>query len=97
MSIFAKKTIKVYKEGKLVNTIQTNMSRKRYFEDVGKTVANSSYSGDRLKLKPSGSYDAASGKLAGYKQSFYRSLGGKQVKYTYDASYKYPAKRERRK
>lgn len=97
MSIFAKKTTKVYKNGKLVNTIKQDMSRKKYFEDLGKTVTNSNYSGDKLSLKPSGSDDAALGKVTGFKHSFSRTLGGKPVKYVYDVSYKYPTKRRRRK
>lgn len=97
MGIFAKKTTKVYKDGKLVNTIESNMSKKKYYEDLGKTVTSANYSGDKIKFKPSGSDDAAIGKVSGYKHSFFRSLGNKQVKYTYDATYKYPKQRKGRR
>ena len=97
MAIFAKKTVKVYKDGKLVNTIKTDMSKKKYYEDLGKTVMNAQYSGDKLRFSPVSSDDAVQGKAGGYRHSFFRTLGGKQVKYTYDAQYKYPTARKRRK
>lgn len=94
MAIFARKTTKVYQDGKLVNTIKTNMSKKKYHEDLSKTVVRAASSNDKVKLKIGFMDDAAVGKVDGVKQTGYRTMGGKSVKWVWDSSYKYPVSKK---
>lgn len=95
--MFVRKTTKVYKNGKLINTIKTDMSKKKYHEDLTKEIVGANASGDKVKLKIGFMDDAANGKVDGLKHTAYRTLGGKSVKYVYDSSYKYASPHKKRR
>lgn len=94
--MFAKKVTKVYRDGKLVNTIKTSMSKKKYHEDLAKTITGAQSSGDKVKLRLGSESQSASGKVDGLKRTGFRTLGGKSVKYSWDSSYTFPVEKSRK-
>lgn len=94
---WVKKTTKVYKDGKLVNTIEENMTESKYRKDLTKRIAGNQFSGHKTRLFLGLSQDVEEGKISGMRTTSYTTLGGKPVKYVYDSTYRYAKPRKRRK
>lgn len=95
---WVKKTTKVYRDGKLVNTIEENLTESKYRKDLTKRIAGNQFSGHKTKLILGLSQDVNEGKIDGMRTTAYSTMGGRSVKYVYDTSYKYtkPHKKKRK-